>query len=258
MGAARAAIQAARRKLQHLQAASTQEAARSAARSELRKAQADLAVLRQRGAPASTIELAIAQLKVDVAVQRIALERQLASRLLVRASSSGTVTSVLTTKGASTDPTTPIARVQDLDHLVVTVDLSEYDVARVRVGAPADIGVEALGGKRLGGKVSDVSPSGTENGGVVNFPVTIGLDRSPGPRPGMSVSARVIIQRARNVLRVPVGAVHEGDQPSVMLSGPSGSLINRPVELGLRGATYVEVRSGLREGDRVLVPSGGP
>jgi multidrug efflux pump subunit AcrA (membrane-fusion protein) len=43
-----------------------------------------------------------------------------------------------------------------------------------------------------------------------------------------------------------------------MLSGPSGSLINRPVELGLRGATYVEVRSGLREGDRVLVPSGGP
>jgi RND family efflux transporter MFP subunit len=214
-------------------------------------------VLRQRGAPASAIDLALARLKVDVAAQRVGLERQLASRLTVRANATGTVTSVLTTEGASADATTPIMRVQDLDHLVVTLDLSEFDVGRTRVGAPALITVDALGGQQYGGHVSDVALGGTDNGGVVNFPVTIGLRSHAKLRPGMSVRARVVVRRALGVTRIPVAAVSQGDRPAVLVRGRKGALVKRPVELGLTGATYVEVRSGLRPDERILVPSSG-
>jgi multidrug efflux pump subunit AcrA (membrane-fusion protein) len=251
-----AAVRAASRRLRQVTAAPALDVV-SRARADVRKSQADLAMLQQRGAPASSTDLALAQLKVDVAAQRLALEHQLGSRLLVRASSSGTVTSVLTTNGASADPTTPIVRVQDLDHLVITVDLSEYDVGRVRVGAPALITLEALGGARVGGQVSDVSLSGVENGGVVNFPVTIALHSHTGPRPGMSVSARIIVRRVHDVLRVPVAAINEGDQPSVTVREPSGAFVRRPIEVGLTGTTYAEITGGLKAGDRVLVRSRG-
>jgi RND family efflux transporter MFP subunit len=224
---------------------------------DVRKAQADLAVLRQRGAPASAVDLALARLKVNVAGQRLRLEQQLRDRLLVRANTSGTVTSVLTTAGASADPTTPIARVQDLAHLVVALDLSEFDVGRTRTGAPALITVEALVGKEFGGRVSDVALSGTDNGAIVNFPVLIRLRSHQGLRPGMSVRARVVVRRVRDVVRIPVAAVQQGDRPTVMVRGPKGAVVRRPVRLGLTGATYVEVRSGLRPGERVLVAGGG-
>jgi membrane fusion protein, macrolide-specific efflux system len=253
---ARAAVRAARRKLHQLTGPLAPDVA-PAARMDLRKAQADLAVLRQRGAPASTIDLALARLKVNVAAQRVGLEQQLQSLLVVRSNATGTVTSVLTTDGASADPTTPIVRVQDLDHLVVTLDLSEFDVGRTRVGAPALVTVDALGGRQFGGRVFDISLSSTDNGGVVNFPVTIALRSHRSLRPGMSVRARIVVRRAPGVLRIPVAAVQQGDRPTVMVRRPGGTYARRPVELGLTGATYVEVRRGLRAGERVLVPSGG-
>jgi multidrug efflux pump subunit AcrA (membrane-fusion protein) len=254
VNAERAAIRAARRKLAQLRAAPARDVV-ATARADLRKAQADFAILRQRGAPASSVDIALARLKVDVASQRLALEQQLASGLVVRANSTGTVTSLFTVSGASADPTTPLVRVQDLEHLAVTVDLSEYDVARVRIGAPAVIGIEALGDRSVGGTVSDVALSGSENSGVVNFPVTIALHSSSGPRPGMSVKVRIIVERARNVLRVPAAAIHEGDQPTVLVSGPGARLVSRHVELGVTGTGYDEVTSGLRAGEKVFVPS---
>jgi RND family efflux transporter MFP subunit len=230
----------------------------STARSDLGKARADLAVVRQRGAPAGASDLALARLKVDVASQRLTLAQEGTGRLVVRAPSSGTVTSLLTTAGAAVDAATPLARVQDLAHLVVTLDLSEFDVGRTRVGAPSLIKVEALGGRIYGGHVVDVALSGVENGGVVNFPVIIGLNSRGRLRPGMSVSARIIVSRRRGVVRVPVAAVNDqGDRPTVMVRDPSGALRKRVVEVGLAGATYVEVRSGLRAGERVLVAAGG-
>jgi macrolide-specific efflux system membrane fusion protein len=231
----------------------------SSARLDVRKARADLAVLRQRGAPASATDLALAGLKVEVAAQRVGLAAQQARRLTVLANASGTVTSLLTAPGAAVDPTTPVGRVQDLDHLVVMLDLSEFDVGHTRVGAVARISADALGGRQFGGHVIDVALSGADNGGVVSFPVTIALNSHSRLRPGMSVSARIVVASHPHVVRIPVDAVVDsGAQPTVTVRSASGALRRRPVETGLTGATFVEVRSGLRAGERVVVPSGGP
>jgi macrolide-specific efflux system membrane fusion protein len=251
---AQAAVSAARGKLQQLLGPPPRDVIPTA-RLDLRKAQADLAVLRQRGAPASAIDLAIARLKVDVAGQRAGLARRQEANLTVRAPSSGTVTSLLTTRGAAADPTTPMARVQDLGHLVVALDLSEFDIGRTRTGAPARINVDALGGKQFGGHVIDIGLSGIENGGVVNFPVVIALRPGSRLRPGMSVSARIVVASRPDVVRIPVAAVR--DSSTVTVRGVKGGLSIRHVRLGLSGAQFVEVRSGLRAGERVVVPSRG-
>ena len=254
--AARAGVTAARRKLAALRHPAGDVVA--VARSDVRKAQADLAVLRQRGAPASAIDLALARLKVRVGAERLALTHDQLRRLTVLANASGTVTSVLTAPGAAADPTTPIARVEDLDHLVVMLDLSEFDVGRIHPGAPVRVSVDALGGREFGGHVRDIASGGIDSGGVVNFPVMISLNSHHRLRPGMSVSARVIVSRRRDVVRIPLAAVaHKAGRPTVTVRTRSGAVRRRAVVLGLSGAEFVEVHSGLRAGERVVIRSAG-
>jgi multidrug efflux pump subunit AcrA (membrane-fusion protein) len=74
----------------------------------------------------------------------------------------------------------------------------------------------------------------------------------------MRVSARVIVSRRRDVVRIPLAAVADrADRPSVTVRSPSGALRRRAVELGLAGAQFVEVRSGLRAGELVVMPAAG-
>ncbi|MDQ2934836.1 MAG: efflux RND transporter periplasmic adaptor subunit [Chloroflexota bacterium] len=255
LSALRSAVTAARTRLHQLRPTADVIAT---AQSDVRRAQADIAVLRQRGAPASAIDLALARLKVVVSRQRLGLAQHLAGQLTVRARSTGTVTSLLTTPGAAVDPATPLMRVQDLGNLVVALDLSEFDVGHVRVGELARVSVDALGGRTYKGRVIDVASGGTDVGGVVNFPVIIALQGtssgSVSVRPGMSVSARIVTRIQRDVVRIPTAAVSGGNQ--VTVRGPSGALKTQPVKLGLEGPQLVEVQSGLQPGARVQIPAG--
>jgi RND family efflux transporter MFP subunit len=178
-------------------------------------------------------------------------------RRVVRAPGSGTVTSVLSAEGSSVDSTTPLMRVQDLENLVVSLNLTEFDVSRTRVGALARISADALGGEPYVGDVADVALSGGNRGGVVTFPVIVSTDDSEGLRPGMSVSVRVVVARHSNVVRVPLDAIEdrEGKEATLSVRTGSGETKERTVTLGLIGARFAEVRDGLRAGEKVVIPS---
>ena len=252
LAAAHRAVTLARERLGQLLHPSA--AVRDGAKLEVAKARADLGTLRRRGGPATATDVAIARVKVRAALARLALATAQVSRLKVRAPSAGTLTSVLTVPGAPVDPTTPVVTVADLRRLAVIVDLSEFDAARVRRGQAATVRVDALGGKSFTGRVLFEALSGVDNGGVVTFPVRLGLSHAHGVKPGMNVSVRIVVARHQNVVQVPLAAVrHEGGRPVVTVAGASGGTATRHVVLGLAGANTIEVRHGLRAGERVLL-----
>lgn len=254
VAAARSAVASARSSLRQVLRPAPEVVSTSQA--EVARAAADLAVLRQRGAPATETDLAIARLRVNLAEQQVRLAQQLIGRLTVRAPASGTVTSVLTTQGAGVDAATPLVRVQDLDHLVISVNLTEFDIGRTRVGAAARVSADALGGRPYAGSVADVAMSGSVTGGVVTFPVIVSVDDAEGLRPGMSVSVRVVVASREDVVVLPLDAVEdrEGKQATVQVQTKSGDVKRRDVVLGLIGASSAEVVSGLDVGDRVVIP----
>lgn len=254
--AAKAAISAAKARLDALRNPSPE--AISTARADVARAGADLAILSQRGAPASKTVRAVAALRVNLATQQLRLAQELSSRLVVRAPSTGTVTSVLTNAGAAVDAATPLARVQDLDNLVVSVSLTEFDVSKTSVGSTARVRVDALGGRGYAGQVADVALSGNERGGVVTFPIIVELDDTEGLRPGMSISVRVVVAEREDVLRVPLDVLdgREGKDATVQVLTRSGKVKEREIKLGLISSTHAEVRSGLSAGDEVVVPAG--
>ncbi|MGI8478833.1 MAG: efflux RND transporter periplasmic adaptor subunit [Gaiellaceae bacterium] len=239
----------------------------ASARLDIRRAEAELAVLRARRRPASATDIALAQLKIGLAQGKVEAARarlstalDAAGPLTVRAPRAGTVTALLTTLGAPVDPPAPMLAMADLDRLEVRVDLSEFDIARVKRGQRATVSVDALGGELFRGEVLFAALAGTNTSGVVTFPVQVGLTDAPRLKPGMNVSVRIVVANRRNVLQLPLEAVtQEGDEATVTVLDRSDQPASRTVKLGLANNKNVEIVKGLRAGDRVVLeePGGG-
>jgi multidrug efflux pump subunit AcrA (membrane-fusion protein) len=70
---------------------------------------------------------------------------------------------------------------------------------------------------------------------------------------GMYASVNLAILSANDVLAVPLEALSSGDAPTVMVVGKDNAVEERNVTVGMRTASLAEIRSGLREGDLVVV-----
>ena len=158
-----------------------------------------------------------------------------------------------------------LAVIYDLSYLKLEMNISELDLSKVAEGQTVDITADAIPGQVFEGKVDRVSINGTTTNGFTTYPATILLADYGGLNPGMNVSADIIVERMKSVLSIPAAAVQRGDTVLLPLEGclsPDGSSVvdptkmeERTVTLGGSDGTYVEITSGLNEGDVVLVPA---
>ena len=206
----------------------------------------------------STAELPVrlGLLKIQSAQNRLSAALAAQGLLDVTSPWSGTVSAVYVSDGARVDTTTAIASVSDLNNLAVNVNLSEFDVAQVEVGMKAVVSVDALGGETFPGTVEFVALTGTDTGGVVTFPVRIGLEDTEDLKPGMNTSVRIVVAKKANVVRVPLEAVstNDADQEFVIVLDESGQQTEVEVETGLENNERIEIVEGLKAGARVVLP----
>lgn len=157
-----------------------------------------------------------------------------------------------------------MAVIYDLSQLELQMDVSELDIGQIQPGQTVEITAEALPGQTFTGVVEKVSVNGTTTDGFTTYPVTILLSEYGDLNPGMNVSAHIIVERAENAMCVPAEAVNsdgtvlvagEGAfaEDGVTIADPS-KIESRPVTLGRGSQDYVEITSGLEEGETVLLP----
>ena len=157
-----------------------------------------------------------------------------------------------------------MAVIYDLSQLELQMDVSELDIGQIQPGQTVEITAEALPGQTFTGVVEKVSVNGTTTDGFTTYPVTILLSEYGDLNPGMNVSAHIIVERAENALCVPAEAVNSDNtvlvagegafaEDGVTIADPS-KIESRPVTLGRGNQDYVEITSGLEEGETVLLP----
>ena len=157
-----------------------------------------------------------------------------------------------------------MAVIYDLSQLELQMDVSELDIGQIQPGQTVEITAEALPGQTFTGVVEKVSVNGTTTDGFTTYPVTILLSEYGDLNPGMNVSANIIVERSENALCVPAEAVNsdgtvlvagEGAfaEDGVTIADPS-KIESRPVTLGRGSQDFVEITSGLEEGETVLLP----
>lgn len=165
---------------------------------------------------------------------------------------------------ASPELPTGFVVLADLSSLEVSANFAEIDAARLKAGQKATVVLSAAQDQKLTATVTRIGYTPNSNGKVVQFPATLRLDSPPaGIRPGQTASVSILVGRRANVLTVTSAALSGTGSSATVLVKRGEKTETVPVKLGLRGENGVEVLSGLKEGDEVVVRaeeshSGGP
>jgi RND family efflux transporter MFP subunit len=132
--------------------------------------------------------------------------------------------------------------------LQVVAEVNEEDIPRVAVGQTVLLRTDAFAGRRLEGKVHEITPMG--DAVAKTYRIRIALPDDTPLHVGMSVEANVVTREKQGALLVPADAV-QGQQVLVL---DGNHVRSRKVEIGIRGSRSVEVLSGLAEGERLASP----
>ncbi len=147
----------------------------------------------------------------------------------------------------------------DTTTIRMTGVIDEIDITRVSVGQDSLITVDAVPDQKFKGHVTFVSPFGTLQAGVVNFPIEIYFDQGEKVellRGGLTATADIIIGKRENVIQAPNRAIKglSGDYwVDVVVDAENARTEKRPVKIGLQNKRFTEIISGLKEGEKVLI-----
>jgi RND family efflux transporter MFP subunit len=149
-----------------------------------------------------------------------------------------------------------------LDEFVVTADFAEGDVVGIAVGQKVTVEFDALPDEPRVGQVTHVAPFGVvdpSGASLTTYDVTISVPNAPeGLRAGMTAQASITTEERTGVVAAPVTALVPTDEGFIVrVQSEDGTIANVDVEVGIRGGYYVEIVSGLAEGDRVVTGSDG-
>ncbi|MBI5211127.1 MAG: efflux RND transporter periplasmic adaptor subunit [Elusimicrobia bacterium] len=147
--------------------------------------------------------------------------------------------------------------VADITKLVVKMKISEMDILKLKEGMPVTVEVDALPGSKFPSKVTMVSPQAEKDqNNLKNFKVEVSLLQSdPRLKPGMTARVDGLLDSRKNVLKVPLSAVFEEKGKEIAYLAPPNKKdkpATVPLKLGLRNETDVEVKEGVKEGQKLL------
>jgi HlyD family secretion protein len=148
---------------------------------------------------------------------------------------------------------------------IVKLELVSLDAAKAKVNQRVRIKVLGPNTQEFTGRVTKLYPLalGSDSGGSFSLsgsakvPATIKLDKPSGTLiPGSQVSVEIIVQQRQKVIAVNIEAIQRSEpEPFVWVRDNQGLVQKRKVTLGLEGPTKVEIKSGLKLGEKIILPT---
>jgi HlyD family secretion protein len=247
---------------QHLIAQSALDDAHSAievAENRKRAAESQLYVSQAKVAEARA-QVAQAKATADRAAEDLAnatIRAPIRATVLTRDVEVGSPVSSILNLGANA---TLVMTLGDIDQVFVRGKVDEADIGHVRLGQPARIRVETFKDRVFNGKVTQISPMGVEKDNVTNFEVRVSID-NPGKelKANMTANAEIVLEEHPGALILPEAAITYDAQKNAFVDvaepGAKNGRKRTPVKLGIGNGTKVQVLEGLKEGDKVVLPS---
>jgi RND family efflux transporter MFP subunit len=142
----------------------------------------------------------------------------------------------------------------DMHQLKVVADISEIDISKIKLNQPVEIKLDAYSDSSFTGKVISIASlarsKDEKKQKVKVFPVEIVVNgRSKLLMPGMSASARIIVNNVPNILFIPIDALFKKEEKEFVYVKKGSSYKKKNIKTGLTNNDFVEVKEGLDEGD---------
>ncbi|MEG6550104.1 efflux RND transporter periplasmic adaptor subunit [Desulfocurvibacter africanus] len=167
---------------------------------------------------------------------------------------------IITPIGAAQQAQASVVTIADMDSLMVEADVSESSIAKVKVGQPAEIQLDALPDERFAGRVHMIVPTADRSKASVQVKVAF-MERDPRVLPEMSAKAAFLSRAVRPderepVVAVPGTAVVEVDGRAAVFVAQDDRARLTSIETGRTFGDLVEVRAGLSTEQRVILEPG--
>ena len=204
-------------------------------------------------------ELAGAKEALEIIRDGVSSANASGSSTLVRSTISGLILDVPVKVGNSVTQSntfndgTTIATVADMDDLIFDGNIDETEVGRLSTGMPVKISVGALQDLSFDAVLEYISPKATVNNGANQFEIKASVKIPSGVtiRSGYSANAEIVLDKADDVVMLPESAIQfEGEKTYVMLK-EADTYVRRDVETGLSDGINIEVKDGIKAGDKV-------
>lgn len=225
------------------------DAALALAQAQLEEAQRKYDQILEDGGPG----LALAEAQVRQAQASLADAQSDLDSLEVKAPFDGVVVSVPVKVGEMVGEGSPVVVLTDPHALEAEVTVVEEDLPLVAPGQAVELYFDAVPEANVTGRVERIVPKRVSSDRSI-YTAYLSLDEVPDVlMPGMTVDASVVIEQRTGVLRLPRTAVRARSDGSAEIEvWANGRVEKRTVEVGLRGDSFVEILSGLQEGDQVV------
>ena len=148
-----------------------------------------------------------------------------------------------------------IAKIVNNTEVKFEISVDELDILDIEIGQEAKVTIDALEETEttpLIGHVTEIALEGTNMNSVTSYPVTISLAGSDEIRMGMNCTTEIVVDSAKDVLVIPVEAV-EARRNKYYVTMEDDT--QREIEIGIYDEDYIEIVSGLTEGEKVKLPT---
>ena len=193
-------------------------------------------------------DLKVKELELNIFRKSLAETRRTLEDAQIRSPRKAILTYVNNEIGSQIGQGAKVAIVSDLSHFKIEGEIADTYGDRIAAGSKAVI---KIGSEKLDGTVSDVTP--LSKNGVISFTVQLEEDNHKRLRSGLKTDVYVMNAVKDDVLRIANSSYYVGKGEYEELAINGNQLLKRKVQLGDSNFEYVEVVSGLQEGDQVIV-----
>ena len=172
---------------------------------------------------------------------------------------SGTIIESNAVEGQMLTDSTVMMKIADLSNLDVEAQVSEYDIAQIKIGQKVEMTNDGIEGKVYTGTVTKIEPTAstqsTMSGSETVVPIVVHMDNPDElMKPGFSLDLEIIVEDLSDVIYVPLSAVgkEKDDSYYVYKIGENDTLQKTTITLGSTNDTSAVIESGISVGDRVV------
>lgn len=220
-------------------------------RQELELAQQDLVMLKEK----NSIKLEQLEadeeglrLQIDMQEKQLAVKEEALSKMIIRAPSAGIILSIRGKVGEKVDNDRLLIEMSDLTNFKIQGKVDDDFSEQLKTGTRVYV---ALDNEKLGGVVGTVNPVIRDR--KIEFDVNLQESNHYKLRPNLNVSLEIVIEERDSVLRIHNGPIIGRGTDHKVFVLQNGSAREREITTGMRTEEYVEVLTGLTEGERVLL-----
>lgn len=188
------------------------------------------------------------ELEEGITAKNLADKKRTLDDARIKAPADATVTYLNSSLGTSISAGEKLAVLSDLNHFKIAAQIPESNGDKLSLGAEVNVRVSR---ETFKGRIGNITPQ--SNNGIISFTVLLDDDNNKRLRSGVRAEINVLYDIKENVIRIPNGNYYHGPGNYILFADTGDGMLERKeVILGESNFDFVEVRSGLQPGDRIV------